>query len=128
MADYYPILARAVSSLAINNAETRQEVFDRARTVLAEELSRQQKSALEILRERSVLETAIRRVEAEWPSSHSQTPKGQPPPRPTDTTPLDDRLKANEVKAQTAAELAQPEEIAGSEKRPLRGRRRTPNR
>jgi hypothetical protein len=118
MADYYPILARAVSSLAINNAEARQEVFDRARTVLAEELNRQnpQKSGLEILRERSALEAAIRRVEAEWPSAHSQTPKGQP--RPTDTRPLDDRLKANKVKAQTAPEPALPEEIAGSENPP----------
>ena len=80
MADYYPILARAVSSLAINNAETRQEVFDRARTVLAEELSRQQKSALEILRERSVLETAIWRIPTlggEWTAKitpHKITP------------------------------------------------------
>jgi hypothetical protein len=102
----------------INNAEARQGVFDRARTVLAEELGRQnpQKSALEILRERSALETAIRRVEAEWPPTHPQTPKG-PPPRAKDTRPLDDRLKANEVKARTAPEPAQPEEIGGSVKR-----------
>jgi hypothetical protein len=119
MADYYPILARAVSSLAINDAEARREVFDRARIVLAEELGRQnpQKSALEILRERSALETAIRRVEAEWPPTYPQTQKGPPPQRPTDTRPLDDRFKANEVKARTAPEPAQPEEIAGSEKR-----------
>jgi len=117
MADYYPILARAVSSLAINNAEARQEVFDRARTVLAEELGRQnpRKSALEILRERSALETAIRRVEAEWRPTDPQTPKG--PPRPKDTRPLDDPLKANEVKARTAPEPALPEEIGGSVKR-----------
>jgi hypothetical protein len=97
MADYYPILARAVSSLAINNAQARQEVFERARTALAAELSRQnpQKSSLEILRERSALETAIRRVEAELP--------------PT----------------QTAPEPAQPEEIAGSEKRPPPERKQT---
>jgi hypothetical protein len=122
MADYYPILARAVSSLAINNAEARQEVFDRARTVLAEELGRQnpRKSALEISRERAALETAIRRVEAEWRPTDPQTPKG-PPPRPKASGPLDDRLKANEVKARTAPEPAQPEEIAGGVKRPPEG-------
>jgi hypothetical protein len=139
MADYYPILARAVSTLAINNAQARQEVYERARAVLAVELSRQdpQKSTLEILRERSALETAIRRVEADLPPGHNQTPMGRPPPRPTtkfadiaadsnDLRPFGDRLKANEAKAQTAPELAQPEEIADSEKRPPERKQTSP--
>ena len=123
MADYYPILARAVSRLAINNAQARQEVYERVRTVLAAELSRQdpQKSTLEILRERSSLETAIRRVEAELLPSHTQTPKGQPSQRRA--------AKYAEIAAdgnQSATEPAQPEEIAGSEKWPPERKQTSP--
>jgi hypothetical protein len=35
MADYYPILARAISSLAINNAEARREIFLTARELFS---------------------------------------------------------------------------------------------
>ena len=123
MVDYYPVLARAVSRLAINNAHARQEVYERVRTVLAAELSKQdpQKSALEILRERSALEAAIRRVEAELLPTHTQTPKGRPPQQPA--------AKYAEIAAdgnQSAPEPAQPEEIAGSEKWPPERKQTSP--
>jgi hypothetical protein len=38
--DYYPLLSRAVSRLAVNNAQTRQELYECARTVLVAELER----------------------------------------------------------------------------------------
>ena len=78
MADYYPVLARAVSRLAINDAEARREVYERAQTIVIAELRRQdpRKSAPEIMRELAALETAIRRVEVESLSSQSQGPEG----------------------------------------------------
>ena len=55
MADYYPILARAVSRLATNNAQARQEVYEHARTILVAQLRSQdpELSALNIMSERS---------------------------------------------------------------------------
>ena len=55
--DYYPILARAVSRLAINDAQARREVYERAQTIVIAELRRQdpQKSASETMRELAAL-------------------------------------------------------------------------
>jgi hypothetical protein len=67
MADYYPILARAVSRLATNNPQARQEVYEHARTILVAQLRSQdpELSALNIMSERVALEGAILRVETE---------------------------------------------------------------
>ena len=85
MADYYPVLARAVSRLQDNDARARQELYKRARTIADAQLLGQdlQRSAPQILRERASLEAAIRRVETEflYLSSHSST--GPPAPRPS---------------------------------------------
>jgi hypothetical protein len=40
MADYYPVLARAVSSLATNTAQARQKLYEHARSVLHKYLDR----------------------------------------------------------------------------------------
>lgn len=67
MADYYPLLVRAISSLPQNTAENRRAVFDRARAALMRQL-RSVDPPLpegEITRERLTLEEAIRRVEAD---------------------------------------------------------------
>jgi len=74
-ADYYSILARAVSRLAINNAQARQELYERARTVLVTELGRQEMPALGTVGERIVLETAILKVEAESQSQGEAKPE-----------------------------------------------------
>ena len=67
MADYYPILARAVSRLATNNAQARQGLYEHARTILVAQLRSQdpELSALNIMSERVALEGAILRVETE---------------------------------------------------------------
>src|SRR5947207_14824015 len=67
MADYYPLIARAVSGLDKNTGENRRALYDRARTALVSQL-RGVEPALDetdITRERLALEEAIRKVEAE---------------------------------------------------------------
>jgi hypothetical protein len=117
--DYYPVLARAVSSLANNNAPARQELYGRARTFIVEQLLRQdpQKSAPVIMRERAALETAIRKIEAESLSARTHAPNGPTPPRLTAAVAGDsddigirrESLTQDEAKARPA--LAQPETI-----------------
>src|SRR5271167_3268189 len=85
MVDYYPVLARAVARLSINNAQARRDIYERAQTIVIVELRRQdpQKSAPEIMRELAALETAIGRVEAESLSARTQAPEVPTPPHLT---------------------------------------------
>src|SRR5262245_37533324 len=73
-ADYYPILARAVSRLPTNNAEARQELYERARTILLTQLGRKKIAELGAVGERVILETAILKVEAEAQSQREIAP------------------------------------------------------
>jgi hypothetical protein len=68
MADYYPLIARAVAGLDANaTGETRRALYERARTALIAQLRGVEPalSEAEITRERLALEEAVRRVEAE---------------------------------------------------------------
>jgi hypothetical protein len=67
MADFYPILARAVSCLPPDDVQARRDLYVRARTIVIEQLRSRglQGAALEAIREQAALETAIGRVEAE---------------------------------------------------------------
>ena len=67
MADYHPLIARAVNGLDKNTGEIRRALYERARSALVNQL-RSVEPALEesdITRERLALEEAIRKVEAE---------------------------------------------------------------
>jgi len=67
MADYYPLISRAVSGLDKNTGENRRALYDRARAALVVQL-RGVLPALDetdITRERLALEESIRKVEAE---------------------------------------------------------------
>src|SRR5258708_805286 len=67
MADYHPLIARAVAGLEKNTGEARRALYERARTALVAQL-RGVVPALdesEITRERLALEESIRKVEAE---------------------------------------------------------------
>ena len=67
MADYYPLIAKAVTGLDKSTGEARRALYDRARNALVTQL-RSVSPALseqDITRERLALEEAIRKVEAE---------------------------------------------------------------
>ena len=67
MADYYPLIARAVAGLDRNTGENRRALYERARSALVNQL-RGVDSPLDesdITRERLALEDAIRRLEAD---------------------------------------------------------------
>ena len=63
IANYYPILARAISRLPTNSAQARQELYERARTILLTQLGRKKIAELGAVGERAILE--ILKVEAE---------------------------------------------------------------
>ncbi|MGL4241359.1 MAG: hypothetical protein ACRCTI_09650, partial [Beijerinckiaceae bacterium] len=67
MADYYPLIAKAVSALQPNTADARQNIYERARTALTRQLaSIDPPPAGEIVdREIGALEAVIKRIEAE---------------------------------------------------------------
>ncbi len=94
MAEYYPLISRAVSGLDNSTGETRRALYERARTALVNQLRGADPplDEAEITRERLALEDAIRRVENEA-DKLSQSKRNQkaapsaepapPPPPPT---------------------------------------------
>jgi len=84
MADYFPLLARAISALPQNTADGRKAVFDRARTALLRQLRGVDPPLPEgeITRERLALEEAIRRLEAEYAPQDNAPEDVAPVPAP----------------------------------------------
>jgi len=82
MADYYPLIARAVGGLDKNTGENRRALYDRARVALVNQLRGVQPALEEsdITRERLALEEAIRKVEAETAKRvRADTPEPEEP-------------------------------------------------
>src|SRR6185295_1048442 len=67
MADYYPLIARAVAGLEKNTGDARRVLYERARTALVAQLRSVDPplSENDVTRERLALEESIRKVEAE---------------------------------------------------------------
>src|SRR4051812_24087561 len=67
MADYYPLISRAVAGLEKNSGENRRALYERARKALVEQLRgvTPALSETDITRERLALEEAVRKVETE---------------------------------------------------------------
>jgi hypothetical protein len=98
MADYHPLIARAVDGLGTSSGEARRSLYERARAALVAQLRAIEPalSEADITRERLALEDAIRKVEAETvrkaraeprppaPSLRSSPPAARPqvPPSP----------------------------------------------
>src|ERR1700761_1587390 len=92
MADYYPLIARAIAGLdPAAPGESRRALYERARTALISQLRSVQPplSESEITRERLSLEEAVRKVESEAAQrarearaggSSGSRPRGAPPP------------------------------------------------
>src|SRR5450432_2426750 len=67
MADYYPLISRAVAGLEKNTGENRRALYERARSALVSQLRGVEPAPeeSEITHERLALEESIRKVEAE---------------------------------------------------------------
>src|ERR1043165_8505005 len=84
MADYYPLIARAVAGLEKNTGDGRRALYELARTALVAQL-RGVSPALnesDVTRERLALEEAIRKVEAESARQTWVEPARPGPPHP----------------------------------------------
>src|SRR5690242_7426040 len=81
MADYYQLIARAVSGLPQNTPDTRKAIYDRARRALVNQLRGIQPPVPEsgIERESKSLEEAIARLESEAAAPFVATPAAPPP-------------------------------------------------
>src|SRR5262252_6287340 len=106
MADYYPLIAKAVTGLEKSTGEARRALYDRARSALVAQLRgvTPALSESDITRERLSLEEAIRKVETES-ARRSRTdplPRAAPPPptrpaRPDTPQPSEPLVEAMEM-------------------------------
>src|SRR5580698_7830428 len=81
MADYHPLIARAVDGLGTSTGEARRALYERARAALVAQLRGIEPplSEADITRERLALEDAIRKVEAETVRKARAEPRPPPP-------------------------------------------------
>jgi hypothetical protein len=118
MADYYPLIARAVAGLEKNTGDARRALYERARGALVAQLRSVNPplSENDVTRERLALEESIRKVEAEaarktWvdpasgPSASPtrirapEFPRWDPPP----STPIEEDDPQNTARADSAS-------------------------
>jgi hypothetical protein len=99
MADYYPLISRAVAGLEKNNGENRRALYERARAALLAQL-RGVTPALnesDITRERLALEESIRKVEAEAARQFVEPSRQPPPPKIRPAEPRREERRWEEV-------------------------------
>jgi hypothetical protein len=98
MADYYPLISRAVVGLEKNSGENRRALYERARAALLAQLRGIEPALSEsdITRERLALEESIRKVEAECARKFVEPTKGPPSPK---IRPIEPRRREEEPAA-----------------------------
>ncbi len=132
MADYYPLIARAVAGLEKNTGDARRTLYERARTALVAQLRSVNPplSENDVTRERLALEESIRKVEAEaarknWvdPASGTAQTRVRAPEFPRwDPPPASSALDEDDIQPRHAApsreEAAQVRKPAKAAPRP----------
>src|SRR5215467_8856375 len=110
MADYYPLISRAVAGLEKNTGENRRALYERARGALLAQLRgvTPALSESDITRERLALEESVRKVEAEAARQFVEPTRQSPAPK---IRPVEQRL------AETRSAEARPSESRSSELR-----------
>ncbi len=115
MADYYPILARAIASLPHNDAQAREDLYARARAIVTEQLRGRglRSGASEAAREHAALETAIRKIEAEAPPAQARR-RGEPrrPAQRVAVAPAQERADNTARSLSKILQAVQPDEIS----------------
>jgi hypothetical protein len=131
MADYHPLIARAVSGLEKNSGENRRALYERARIALVAQL-RGVVPALEeseITRERLSLEEAIRKVEAEAARQareavrppiprRTELPRREEPPRRDEAPGREEPPRSAPRSPLTPSTLASPRPVRSPEPPP----------
>ncbi|MBN9585085.1 MAG: hypothetical protein J0G34_06775 [Afipia sp.] len=141
MADYYPLIARAIAGLdPTAPPEARRALYERARTALISQLRSVQPalSEAEITRERLSLEDAVRRVEADAvrraaahesanPAAPRERPPASPasPPPPQGRAPLPARREGGARPGDALRESARNARVGSTQSAPPRGSGRT---
>ncbi len=126
MANYYPLIAKAVVGLEKNTGEARRMLYERARNALVTQL-RSVTPALsesDITRERLALEEAIRKVEAEAARrARGGTPPARPPRVPDEAPPA---KPADTARATPAGPAERGEAPSATEAKPAEAPREPP--
>ncbi|WP_448951096.1 hypothetical protein [Labrys neptuniae] len=113
--DYFPPIQRAVQGLSPNTQETRQALYEKARSALLRQLNAADPALTpgQISRERGLLEEAIRRVEHHYDEAEL-APEPVVSERPAAPKSAEDRAADQD--------LATDEDLAGDEARPAASR------
>src|SRR5690348_14220905 len=118
MADYHPLIARAVSGLDKNTGENRRALYERARVALVAQLRGvvPPLDGWESTRGRLALEEAIRKVEAEAARQAREmagpnlVKRAEPPPRREELPrPPRPPIALSSARTQSALEVTPPE-------------------
>jgi hypothetical protein len=113
MADYYPLIARAIAGLEKNTGENRRVLYERARSALVGQLRSVEPPLGEsdVTRERLALEEAIRKVESEAARKSKLELTERPKPRPAEPAAREEPARATELPARQAAGSPTPRSV-----------------